>query len=67
MGEMQEKLHIRLTADICLWYDDIVEALCEGGPLFLLLPIQSRGHQINGARGKSPLKVDEYRAAVAYA
>ena len=31
MGEMQEKLHIRLTADICLWYNDIIEALCEGG------------------------------------
>jgi len=44
MGEMQEKLHIRLTADICLWYDDIVEALCEGGPLYYYC--QSRAEAI---------------------
>jgi hypothetical protein len=42
MGEMQEKLQNWLTEDICLWYDDIVQALCERGSVFLL-PTQSRG------------------------
>ena len=59
MGEMQEKLHIRLTADICLWYDDIVEALCEGGPLFCVMELDRRAV---GAE----LNMDEYRATVAY-
>ncbi len=35
MGEMQEKLQNWLTEDICMWYDDTVQALCERGPFLL--------------------------------
>ena len=59
MGEMQEKLQNWLTKDICLWYDDIVQALCERGPVFLL-PTRSRGHLTNGVRGRSRLNRDEH-------
>ena len=34
--ELQEKLQNWLTKDRCLWYDDIVQALCERGSVFLL-------------------------------
>ena len=57
MGEMQEKLQNWLTKDICLWYDDIVQALCERGPVFLL-PTRSRGYLTNGVRGRSRLNRD---------
>ena len=45
MGEMQEKLQNWLTKDICLCYDDIVQALCERGPVFMYMGVRAEGSQ----------------------